>query len=159
VPVLCSLHTTTEAQLAARVRELVDRSGHAPSPQLAEGRAVRSRPSEQGGSQLVASPLVGPLRIGAGAPVLLRLDPLAGEGGEVLELDGQDVEVTVISGGRRVSRHVLGRPAVAGGDAHRAWVPASWAAEDGSSGPVLLVEAISPGGGIFKGAKRARTDR
>jgi beta-galactosidase len=141
VPVLTSLRTTTEAQLAAHVQQRADATGDAPSPQ-----PVAPRP-------------VGPLRIGAGAPVLLRLDPLAGEGGELLELDGEDVEITVISGGRRVSRHVLGRPAVAGGDAHRAWVPAPWAADAGASGPVLLVEAIAAGGGIFKGAKRARTDR
>jgi beta-galactosidase len=141
VPVLRSLRTTTEAQLAAHVQERADAAGDAPSQ-----HPVASRP-------------VGPLRLGAGAPVLLRLDPLAGEGGELLELDGEDVEITVVSEGRRVSRHVLGRPAVAGGDAHRAWVPASWATDAGTSGPVLLVEAIAPGGGIFKGAKRARTDR
>ena len=158
VPVLRSLRTTSEAQLAARVQELADGAGEAPSSQSADARTVGSRSPGPTGLRPVASPPVGPLRIGAGTPVLLRLDPLAGEGGELLELDGEDVEITVISGGRRVSRHVLGRSAVAGGDAHRAWVPASWTRDEGS-GPLLLVEATAPGGGMFKGAQRARTDR
>lgn len=161
VPELRSLRTTTEAQLAARVQELADGTGGDPSPQPAGARpdeSLPTRPAGPVGSQPVASPSVGPLRVGAGAPVLLQLDRLAGDGGELLELDGEDVEVTVISGGRRVSRHVLGRPAVAGGDARRSWVPTSWATDD-TFGPVLLVESMAPGGGMFRGAKRARTDR
>ncbi|MGN7210519.1 beta-galactosidase [Brachybacterium paraconglomeratum] len=135
VPVLRSLRTTTEVQLAARAAELADGAGEDLSPLP-----------------------TGPLRIGAGAPVLIQLDPLEGAGGELLELAGEDVEVTVISGNRRISRHVLGRPAVAGGDARRSWVPAP-GPTGAASDLLLLVEAIAPGGGMFRGAKRARTDR
>src|SRR5690606_18281135 len=51
-PVLRSLRTTTEAQLAARAAELADGAGE----------------------DLSALP-AGPLRIGAGEPVLIQLDP------------------------------------------------------------------------------------
>ncbi|WP_270408529.1 beta-galactosidase [Brachybacterium paraconglomeratum] len=135
-PALRSLRTTTEAQLAVRAAELADGAGEDLSPLPA-----------------------GPLRIGAGTPVLIQLDPLEGDGGgELLEIAGEDVEVTVLSGDRRISRHVLGQPSVAGGDARRSWVPASWPTEAAST-LLLLVEAIAPGGGMFRGAKRARTDR
>jgi hypothetical protein len=92
--------------------------------------------------------------VGQDGPEVGQLGPV----GEQLVLAGQDVQVTVVSGGRRVSRHVLGDPAVSGGDAARAWIPAPWRAEAG--GPtLLLLEALSSRGGIFRGAKRATTDR
>ena len=101
----------------------------------------------------------GALHVGAASPVLIRLDPAAaGEGGLLLDLDGSDVEVTVIAGGRRVSRHVLGAPTTAGGDPRRSWIPAGWA--DGQPGDVLLlVEALTAAGGIFKETRSARTVR
>ncbi|MFC0672677.1 beta-galactosidase [Brachybacterium hainanense] len=93
-----------------------------------------------------------PVRIAAGRPVHVRAwTPRSPAVGVQLQLMGADVQVTVVAAGRPVSRHVLGSPAVAGGDAHRSWVPASYLGEDVSH-VELLVEALSPQGGIFEGA-------
>src|SRR5699024_4038842 len=103
------------------------------------------------------------LHTDAGAPVLIgpaaepgRTAPAGG--GALLELDGADVQVTVIAGGRRVSRHVLGTPATAGGDPRRSWVPASWQAQ-GAEEVLLVVEALEARGGMFREVRRAPTDR
>ncbi|MGO1685523.1 MAG: beta-galactosidase [Brachybacterium sp.] len=103
------------------------------------------------------------LRVGAGAPVLIRLSPeavgeVADGNGALLELDGTDLQVTVIAGGRRVSRHVLGTPVTAGGDPRRSWIPAGWR-EDGADEVLLLVEALAAAGGIFREVKSSRTVR
>ena len=97
------------------------------------------------------------LHVGAGAPALIRLEG-EGEAGTLLELDGTDIQVTVIAGGRRVSRHVLGAPAMAGGDPRRSWIPAGWR-EGGADEVLLLVEALAAGGGIFREVRRARSVR
>src|SRR5699024_6499329 len=99
------------------------------------------------------------LHIDAGAPVLIRLAAETGRtapagGGALLELDGSDVQVTVIAGGRRVSRHVLGTPATAGGDPRRSWAPASWPEQVAEE--VLLVGAAR---GICREGRRGPTDR
>ena len=110
------------------------------------------------GTAATAAAPAGGLRVDAGAPVLLRLGTVPGGAGRLLTLDGEDVQVTVIAGGRRVSRHVLGAPATAGGDAHRSWIPAGWAGEAGAE-VLLLVEALTAGGGIFGGARQAAVPR
>lgn len=97
------------------------------------------------------------VHIAGGAPVLIRLDPGgADEGGQLLDLDGEQVQITVVVGGRRLSRHVLGDPVAAGGHPERSWIPAS---VDVTGGVVLLVEALAAGGGIFRGTRRALTAR
>ncbi|NMA77966.1 MAG: beta-galactosidase [Actinomycetales bacterium] len=99
--------------------------------------------------------------VAPGAAQLHRLDlPLDGAAGSglLLELEGEDVQITVVSGARRVSRHVLGAPVTAGGHPARSWIPAGWAG--GRTEEVLLfVEAIDARGGKFKGARAARTER
>lgn len=93
-----------------------------------------------------------PLAVAPGAPLQVRLRADRPEGAGVqLDLEGTDVQVTVVAGGRAVSRHVLGAAAVAGGAPGRSWIPASFLA--GTDGAVdLLVEALAPRGGIFGGA-------
>lgn len=93
----------------------------------------------------------GPVLVGPGRPVVARLSAHRAEGaGVLLALDGTDILITVVAAGRAVSRHVLGSPAVAGGDATRTWIPASWL--DGAAPEVdLLIEPLAPGGGIFGG--------
>ncbi|MGP9603572.1 MULTISPECIES: beta-galactosidase [unclassified Brachybacterium] len=98
------------------------------------------------------------LRIGAGTPVLVRLEAELESGGLLLDLEGVDVQVTVIAGGRRVSRHVLGAPATAGGNPGRSWIPASWC-EGASAEVLLLVEALSRAGGIFEEVRSSPTMR
>lgn len=103
------------------------------------------------------------LHIGAGTPVLIRLpgqaeDAAGHAAGTLLELVGTDIQVTVIAGGRRVSRHVLGTPATAGGDPRRSWIPAGWRAH-GADEILLLVESLAPEGGIFNEVRSARTVR
>lgn len=89
---------------------------------------------------------------------LLLPDGGATEAGLLLELEGEGVQITVVSGGERVSRHVLGEPVTAGGHPARSWIPAGWA--DGRAEEVLLfVEAIDAGGGKFGGVRAARTER
>src|SRR5699024_1274798 len=121
--------------------------------------------TERGVSAAAASAGGSPagLPIDAGAPVMIRLAAETGRtapagGGALLELDGSDVQVTVIAGGRRVSRHVLGTPATAGGDPRRPWIPAPWR-ERGGQEVLLLAHAVEGRGGIFREVRRAPTDR
>lgn len=135
-PRVTALRTAREEDLAARLTERAPAAG-AGAPLPREG-----------------------LRLDAGERLLVRLDaaPAPAGPGRLLELAGEDVEVTVLVGGRRVSRHVLGAPAVSGGDAHRSWIPAGWS--DGDPDDVLLlVEALGAGGGMFGGARRAAVPR
>lgn len=100
------------------------------------------------------------LRVGAGRPVLIRLedDGEPGRQGWLLDLHGEDVEITVLAGGRRVSRHVLGLPVTAGGEAGRSWIPAGWCEGDARE-VLLLVEGLGVEGGIFRQVKSSRTSR
>lgn len=128
--------------------------------QIASGLTAVARAA--GGEAWRMLPAVG-LRVGAGSPALIRLSPPgvdpAGElRGWLLELAGCDVEITVIAGGHRVSRHVLGRPDTAGGNPRRSWIPAGWAGDEDPE-VLLLVEALREGGGIFEGVTSARTVR
>lgn len=119
-------------------------------------RALRLLPREEltalVGGERERTPAAFPLTVPAGGAlqVRLRADRAPGAGVQ-LDLEGTDVQVTVVAGGRAVSRHVLGAPAVAGGDAGRSWIPASYLP---SADPVvdLLVEPLDAGGGIFGGA-------
>ncbi len=141
VPARCTrLRTLAEADLAAELT------------------AVAAASAEEAWTAVPAA--FDGLRVGAGRPVLLRLEGAdrTSDQGLLLELAGQDVEVTVLAGGRRVSRHVLGEPVVGGGPAGRSWVPASWCGPEGGE-VLLLVEAIEGAGGIFEGARRAATSR
>ena len=139
-PEIREIRALREAELAEVVTDTADDA----EPSRWAPLAVRTGSCPAGG-----------LRVASENPVLVRLDGEGG-GGALLELTGKDVEVTVVVGGRRVSRHVLGGPAVAGGDPRRSWVPALWS----TTGPVLLlVEATAPQGGIFEGVRRARTVR
>ena len=163
-PRLLDLRTVREAELAELLTEharTADAVGRHPLP----GPSLRPARTERG-ETAAADPAGGSpagLHIDAGAPVLIRLAAETGRtapagGGALLELDGSDVQVTVIAGGRRVSRHVLGTPATAGGDPRRSWIPAPWR-ERGAEEVLLFVEALEARGGIFREVRRAPTDR
>ncbi|MEE1617704.1 beta-galactosidase [Brachybacterium sp. J153] len=101
---------------------------------------------------------LGELRVAV--PTLVRLaEPAGGRSGALLDLAGQDVQVTVVCDGRRVSRHVLGAPAVSGGDPARSWIPAGWAGEGAGADLLLLVEPLAGAGGRFGPIRRAETTR
>src|SRR5699024_808418 len=169
-PRLLDLRTVREAELAelltehARTADVVGRhplpgpsTRPAPAPRPPRPERVEPAAADPAGGSPAGLP------IDAGAPVLIRLAAETGRtapagGGALLELDGSDVQVTVIAGGRRVSRHVLGTPATAGGDPRRSWVPASWQ-EQGAEEVLLFVEALEARGGIFREVRRAPTDR
>src|SRR5699024_7012622 len=151
-PRLLDLRTVREAELAELLTEharTADAVGRHPLP----GPSLRPARTERG-ETAAADPAGGSpagLHIDAGAPVLIRLAAETGRtapagGGALLELDGSDVQVTVIAGGRRVSRHVLGTPATAGGDPRRSCIPAPW-------------RAGAPGPGGWRGAARAGRQR
>ncbi|AXK46327.1 beta-galactosidase [Brachybacterium saurashtrense] len=146
-----ALRTLTEAGLAALLtRRAVEAGGDG------------WRPLRHIGSSTSAASSAG-LHIAADAPVLLRMregseESTGAAGGMLLEVDGDDVQVTVIAGGRRVSRHVLGRPVTAGGSPHRSWIPAGWRAPEEPE-VLLLVEALEARGGIFDGVRIAPTPR
>ena len=93
------------------------------------------------------------LTVDAEHPALVRLTPPAGstDHGALLDLAGRDVAVTVMTDGRRVSRHVLGAPAVAGGDPRRSWIPAEWFRTP-TQEVLLCVESLTVRDGIFEGA-------
>lgn len=154
-PTAREVRTLREAEIAALVTDAAGRADPGQwtaLPPLGARTSPGAGPSAQG------------VRIAGGCPVVIRPDlGEAGataddsrQGGLLMDLDGQDVQVTVIAGGRRVSRHVLGSPAVSGGDPRRSWIPADWGWE---GGVLLLVEAIAAGGGIFGGVRRARAVR
>ena len=163
-PRLLDVRTVREAELAELLTE------HAQTADAGDWRPLPGpsmRPARTGSAETAsADPAEGSstgLDVGAGAPVLIRLPPdpermAPASGGELLELDGADVQVTVIAGGRRVSRHVLGAPATAGGDPRRSWIPAPWR-ERGGQEVLLFVEALEARGGIFREVRRAPTDR
>src|SRR5699024_3549936 len=135
----------------------------APGPAHRAGGGARRAPPRARADGGRGGPAPAPRPIDAPAPVLIRLAAETGRtapagGGALLELDGSDVQVTVIAGGRRVSRHVLGTPATAGGDPRRSWVPASWQ-EQGAEEVLLFVEALEARGGSFREVRRAPTDR
>src|SRR5699024_2648596 len=125
-PRLLDLRTVREAELAELLTEharTADAVGRHPLP----GPSTRPARTERG-ETAAADPAGGSpagLPIDAGAPVLIRLAAETGRtapagGGALLELDGSDVQVTVIAGGRRVSRHVLGTPGSPGPGRNRA---------------------------------------
>ncbi|MGP9536366.1 beta-galactosidase [Brachybacterium sp. AOP43-C2-M15] len=149
LPVVHALRRMPEAELA----EMLTRTAREAEPSRWRALpAEEQRPSGPG------------LRIGAGEPVLLRVAPGEGrgpggvDGGELLEIHGADVQVTVLAGGRRVSRHVLGAPVTAGGDPHLSWIPSGWRT-DPADEVLLMVEALAERGGIFEAVRRTRTAR
>lgn len=161
------------AELLAAIRPAVQEVRTLRESELAVLVTESARAAEQ--DRWTALPATTSLRVASGRPMLVRLDGAEhagagagagvgrgepsgeqGPGGLLLDLDGEDVQITVIAGGRRVSRHVLGAPAVSGGDPRRSWIPATWGR---GGGVLLLVEAIAAGGGIFGGVRRARTVR
>ena len=91
----------------------------------------------------------GPVTVTAARPVVAELASDQAPGtGALLVFEGQDLLVTVVAEGRPVSRHVLGAPAVAGGDARRCWIPASYLTRP-QARVTLLLESLSAQGGIL----------
>lgn len=149
-----------EAELAVN---LAQQAREADSSQWRAWPRPAAQPVSSASPDLMVQGSASGLRVAAGCPVLIRLtleaESSAGVAkGALLELDGTDVEVTVIAGGRRVSRHVLGAPATAGGDPRRSWIPAGWR-EDSAREVLLLVEALAAEGGIFREARGSLSAR
>lgn len=135
-PAVTALRTRSEAELAA---------------------AVTAAAALEAGPDRAVQPVREALHVSA--PALVRLaEPVSAGAGMLLDVAGQDVEVTVLCGGRRVSRHVLGGAVVSGGDPVRSWIPAGRAGQEDAE-VLLLIEPLTAQGGIFREVRRALTDR